>query len=261
MNTGMWIAKTGIDAQQTRVSVISNNLANANTNGYKKGRGEFEDLLYQTVRQPGGLSSQDTTLPSGLMMGTGVRAVAVQKLFSQGNIVQTNNPLDMAIGGQGFFQVVRPDGTTAYTRDGAFQMSADREMVTSSGYLLEPAITIPVDAISVTIGVDGVVSVVSSSGPGSTQVGNIDLVSFPNPAGLEPTGQSLYLETAASGTPTQGTPGEDGLGQLAQNAIETSNVNVSEELVNMIEAQRAFEANSKVIATVDQMLQFLNNTV
>ena len=261
MNTALWVAKTGLDAQQTRMSVISNNLANVNTTGYKQSRAAFEDLLYQNVRQAGGQSSQDTILPSGLMVGTGVRTVATEKVFSQGNIVNTENALDVAINGQGFFQILRPDGSLGYSRDGSFQVDAQGQMVTSNGYQLQPAITIPEDAQSITIGTDGVVSVMQPGQAAPTQVGAIQLADFINPAGLQPIGENLFLETAASGSPQAGNPGLNGLGAINQGALETSNVNVVEEMVNMIESQRAYELNSKVISSVDQMLQFATNNL
>ncbi len=261
MNTALWVAKTGLDAQQTRMSVISNNLANVNTTGFKQGRAAFEDLLYQNVRQAGGQTSQDTILPSGLMVGTGVRTVATEKIFSQGNIVMTENALDVAINGQGFFQILRPDGSLGYSRDGTFQADAQGQMVTSNGYQLQPAITIPEDAQSITIGSDGVVSVMQPGQPAPTQVGAIQLADFINPAGLQPIGENLFLETAASGSPQAGNPGLNGLGSVTQGALETSNVNVVEEMVNMIESQRAYELNSKVISSVDQMLQFATNNL
>lgn len=261
MNTALWVAKTGLDAQQTRMSVISNNLANVNTTGYKQSRAAFEDLLYQNVRQAGGQSSQDTILPSGLMLGTGVRTVATEKIFTQGNIVQTDNSLDMAIDGQGFFQILRPDGNLGYTRDGTFQVDVRGQLVTSNGYVLQPAITIPEDAQSITIGNDGVVSVTQPGQPTPTQVGTVQLADFINPAGLQPIGENLYTETAASGAPQVGNPGLTGLGSIRQGALETSNVNVVEEMVNMIESQRAYEMNSKVISSVDQMLQYASNNL
>ncbi len=261
MIQALWVAKTGLDAQQTRLSVISNNLANVSTTGFKRGRAVFEDLLYQNVRQSGAASSQTTTLPSGLMLGTGVRLVATEKLFTQGNLVQSGNALDLAIQGRGFFQVTLPDGTTSYTRDGNFQVDAQGQIVNSNGYVLQPGITIPSGALSVSIGSDGVVSVQSAGATAPTQVGSIQLADFVNPAGLQPVGQNLFLETAASGAPTTGTPGLTGLGTLVQGAVETSNVNVVEELVNMIETQRAYEMNSKAIATSDQMLQYTNNNL
>ncbi len=261
MNKSMWIAKTGLDAQQTRMSVISNNLANVNTTGFKRGRAVFEDLLYQNVRQSGAQSSEDTQLPSGLMIGTGVRTVATQKLFNQGNLVQTGNSLDLAIEGRGFFEILRPDGSLAYTRDGSFQLDRDGQMVTAGGYVLQPGINIPPNVKSITIGEDGTVSVLEAGANAPTQIGTLQTVDFINPAGLEPIGQNLFVETASSGDPQNGSPGLDGLGRLVQGALETSNVNTVEELVNMIETQRAYEMNSKAIATADQMLQFVNNNL
>jgi flagellar basal-body rod protein FlgG len=261
MNQALWIGKTGLDAQQSRLAVVSNNLANVNTTGYKKGRAIFEDLLYQNVRQPGGQTSQDTELPSGLTMGTGVRMVATQKLHSQGNLLQTNNPLDVAVQGRGFFQVLMPNGDQAYTRTGEFQMNSEGQMVTSAGYTLQPDITIPQNATSVTIGRDGTVSVMLPGNPAPAQVGTIQLADFVNPSGLQPVGENLYKETAASGAPQIGTAGQDSLGTTIQGSLESSNVNVVEELVNMIETQRAYEMNSKAISTADRMLQFVNNNL
>ncbi|MDF1817299.1 MAG: flagellar basal-body rod protein FlgG [Immundisolibacteraceae bacterium] len=261
MNPAMWVAKTGLDAQQNRISVISNNLANVNTTGFKRSRAVFEDLVYQTVRQPGASSSQDSELPSGLMLGTGVRTVATQKIFQQGNTLQTDNSLDLAVTGRGFLQVQLPDGNTAYTRDGSLMVDSDGNLVTASGYAIEPAITIPADALSVSIGADGTVTATLPGVASPTTLGDITLADFINPAGLQPLGENLSIESASSGTPTVGTPGEDGLGSLLQGALEASNVNVAEELVNMIETQRAFESNSKAISTVDEMLRFLNNNV
>lgn len=255
----MWIAKTGLEAQQTRMSVISNNLANVNTTGFKRSRAVFADLLYQNVRQPGGQTSQDTQLPSGLQLGTGVRTVATEKTFTQGSLVQTANHLDVAIQGRGFFQILMPDGSVAYTRDGSYQMDAQGQIVTSSGYQLQPAITIPANTQSITIGTDGTVSVMVAGNTAPTNVGNIQLSDFINPTGLQPVGENLFKETAASGTPQTGTPGLTGLGTLVQASLESSNVNVVEELVNMIETQRAYEMNSKAISTADQMMQFVTN--
>jgi flagellar basal-body rod protein FlgG len=261
MNQSLWIAKTGLDAQQTKMSVISNNLANASTSGYKRSRAVFEDLLYQNQRQPGAQSSQDTLYPTGLMIGTGVRTVATEKLFSQGAMSQTENPLDIGIDGQGFLQILMPDGSLGYTRDGALQVDNQGQLVNSNGYAIQPAITIPDDAQSITIGTDGTVSVRSAGSSGTTQVGSLQLVDFINPAGLQPTGGNLYLESSASGSPQTGTPGQNGLGTLMQGYVEGSNVNVVEELVSMIETQRAYEMNSKAISTSDQMLQFVNNNL
>ncbi len=261
MNPALWIAKTGLEAQQTRLGVVSNNLANVSTTGFKRDRAVFEDLLYQTVRQPGAQSSQDTILPSGLMLGTGVREVATEKLHTQGNITQTGNNLDVAVQGRGYFQILRPDGTLGYTRDGAFQMDAQGQLVTSGGYLVQPGITIPTGAQSVTIGVDGTVSVQIAGQAAPTQIGNIQLADFVNPAGLQPIGENMFVETAASGAPQVGTPGLNGLGTVIQGSLESSNVNVVEEMVNMIETQRAYEINSKAISTADQMLQYINNNL
>ncbi|MES2604258.1 MAG: flagellar basal-body rod protein FlgG [Pseudomonadota bacterium] len=261
MNQSLWIAKTGLDAQQTKMSVISNNLANASTTGFKRTRAVFEDLLYQNQRQVGAQSSQETLYPTGLMIGTGVRTVATEKLFSQGAMSQTQNPLDVGIDGKGFLQVVLPDGNIAYTRDGGLQVDSQGALVTSSGYAIQPNITIPSDAMSITIGTDGTVSVRQPGQANTTQVGSLQLVDFVNPAGLQPMGSNLYIESSASGAPQTGTPGVNGLGTVMQGFVEGSNVNVVEELVSMIETQRAYEMNSKAIATSDQMLQFVNNNL
>ena len=261
MTQALWIAKTGLDAQQTRMAVISNNLANVNTTGFKYSRPVFNDLLYQTVRQPGAQSSQNTEIPSGLMIGTGVRTMSTQRFYSQGNIIQTENPLDVGITGNGFFEILMPDGSTAYTRDGTFQLDSQGQMVTSNGFVLQPAITIPANTQSMTIGEDGVVSVLTAGSTSPTQVGSIQLADFINPSGLQPIGDNLLKETAASGTPTLGTPGLTGLGRTIQGSLESSNVNVVEELVNMIETQRAYEMNSKAISTSDQMLQYASNNL
>jgi flagellar basal-body rod protein FlgG len=257
----LWVAKTGLEAQQTRMTVVSQNLANVNTTGYKKQRAMFEDLLYQNVVQSGGLTSQQTEAATGLNLGTGVRVVATDRQFSQGNIVTTANPLDVAINGRGFFEILMPDGSQAYTRDGTFQVNADGQLVTSSGYTVQPAITIPAGASGVMIGTDGVVSVIPPGQSDAVQVGTLQLTDFVNPAGLQPRGENLYGETVSSGPPQPGTPGLNGLGTLLQNSLETSNVNVVEELVSMIETQRAYEMNSRAIETADQMLQHLTNSL
>lgn len=261
MNQALWAAKTGLDAQQTRMAVVSNNLANVNTTGFKQGRAVFEDLLYQNVRQSGGQSSQDTQLPSGMHLGTGVRIVATEKLFTQGSVVQTGNAMDVAINGRGFMQVLIPDGSLAYTRDGSFQLNSQGELVTASGYAVQPGITIPDGAQSVTVGQDGVVSVQLAGQASPTQVGNLETVDFVNPVGLQPMGENLYLETASSGAAQAGTPGVNGLGTLSQGTLEGSNVNVVSELISMIETQRAYEMNSKAISAADQMMQYLNNNL
>lgn len=258
MNPALWIAKTGVEAQQTRMGVISNNLANVSTNGFKRDRAIFEDLLYQNVRQPGAQSSQDSTLPSGLMTGTGVRLVATEKLHTQGGLLQTNNAMDVAIDGRGFFQILRPDGSLSYTRDGSFQLDATGQMVTSNGYLLQPGITLPVNAQSITVGTDGTVSYTTAGVAAPTVAGNLQLADFVNPTGLQPIGENLYVETAASGAAQIGAGGANGLGSLKQGMVEGSNVNVVSELVDMIESQRAYEMNSKGIAAGDQMLQYIS---
>ena len=259
MDSALWAAKTGLEAQQTRMAVTANNLANVNTTGFKRGRVAFEDLLYQNLRQVGADAAQDTQLPSGLAVGTGVRVVATEKTYTQGNLQVTNNALDVAINGRGFFQVALPDGTNAYTRDGSFKINAQGEMVTSGGYRVQPAVSIPDGAQSVSIGTDGAVSVQLAGQPAPSQVGSLQVVDFVNPAGLQARGENLLLESAASGPPQAGTQGLNGLGALQQGALEASNVNVVEELVAMIETQRAYEMNSKAISTADKMLETLTS--
>lgn len=261
MNQVMWIAKTGVEAQQTRMAVISNNLANVNTVGFKRGRANFEDLIYQNIRQAGGQTSQDTQLPSGLNIGTGVRTVATDKMFSQGNQIKTDNSLDFSVEGRGFLQVQMPDGTTAYTRNGSFRLNANGQIVSATGYTLLPAITIPNNAQSISIGRDGTVSVTVATSSTPTTAGNIQLSDFINPVGLQPVGENLFRESAASGSAQTGTPSLNGLGALTQGFLESSNVNIVEELVNMIEAQRAYEMNSKAIQTADAMMKFITNTL
>lgn len=259
MFSSLWIAKTGLDAQQTRMAVTSNNIANANTTGFKRSRAAFEDLIYQNRRQPGAQSSEATQVPAGTMVGTGVRVVGTEKLFTQGEVMQTGNAFDLAIQGRGFFQVTLPDGTVGYTRDGSFHVNSDGQLVSNSGYPMEPAITVPASAQSLTIGNDGTVSVQLAGQAAAAQIGTVQLADFINPAGLEARGENLLYETAASGAPQTGTPGLNGVGSLMQGALESSNVNVVEELVNMIETQRAYEMNSKAITASDQMLQNLTN--
>ncbi|MGZ5240641.1 MAG: flagellar basal-body rod protein FlgG [Caldimonas sp.] len=257
MMRSLWISKTGMEAQQMQLDTISNNLANVSTNGYKRSHAVFEDLMYQNLRQAGAASSEQTQLPTGLQVGLGTRAVATARNFSQGNLQQSSNPLDIAVRGNGFFEVQMPDGTTGYTRDGSFQVSSTGQLVTNTGYTVQPGITIPAAAQSVTIGNDGTVSVVLPGQALPSTVGQIQIAGFINPAGLEPKGQNIFAETAASGSPNAGTPGQNGLGSLQQGFVETSNVNVVEELVQMIQTQRAYELNSKAIQTSDQMLQKL----
>ncbi len=261
MFPALWISKTGLDAQQTNMAVISNNLANVSTTGFKRDRAAFVDLMYQNIRQVGANSTQETELPSGLMIGTGVRTVATMKQHSQGNLTQTGNTLDVAIEGKGYYQILHPDGTIVYTRDGSFSMNQEGKVVTPNGYALEPAITIPTNTVSITIGSDGVVSALTSGSTTPTQVGQIELANFANAQGLEPLGNNLFRETVASGAPITANPGSDSLGTLQQGFLESSNVNVVEELVNMIQTQRAYEMNSKSISTSDAMLSYLTNNV
>ncbi|WP_019626455.1 flagellar basal-body rod protein FlgG [Thioalkalivibrio sp. ALJT] len=261
MNQALWIAKTGLDAQHTRMSTVSNNLANVNTTGFKKDRAVFEDLIYQTVRQPGAQATQDRQLPSGLQIGTGVRAVSTEKMFEQGNLQQTDNSLDIAIEGRGFFQILLPDGNVGYTRDGSFQLNSDGQVVMSNGYPLQPGLFVPEDTQSLTIGKDGTVSAQIPGEAAPVELGNIQLADFVNPAGLQAVGENLFRESAASGVAQQSLPGLNGTGTVIQGMLETSNVNIAEELVNMIETQRAYEVNSKAISAADQSLQFVNQTI
>ena len=261
MNQALWVAKTGLDAQQTRMSVVSNNLANTNTTGFKRDRASFEDLLYQQVRQRGGSTSSQTQLPSGLQLGTGVRVVSTSKDFQQGNPQQTGRSLDVMVNGRGFFEVLLPDGSPAYTRDGSFQINAQGELVTNSGYPVQPGIQVPEGAQSMTIGNDGTVSVTMAGQAQALEIGSLTLTDFVNPSGLQAKGENLYVETTASGPAQNGTPGLNGLGSLVQGSLEGSNVNVVEELVSMIETQRAYEMNAKAISTTDSMLGYLNNNV
>ncbi|MFZ5658171.1 MAG: flagellar basal-body rod protein FlgG [Pseudomonadota bacterium] len=261
MTQALWIAKTGLDAQQTRMAVTANNLANVNTAGFKRDRASFEDLLYQTVRQPGGSTSEQTQLPTGLQVGTGVRVAATAKNFAQGNLSNTGNALDVAINGRGFFEVLMPDGSSAYTRDGSFQVNSQGELVTSAGYPVQPGLQLPEGTQAITIGADGTVTAQVQGQAAPVQVGSLTLADFVNPAGLQARGENLYTETGASGPAQQGAPGTSGIGTLVQGSVESSNVNVVEELVSMIETQRAYETNAKAISTVDSMLAFLNNNV
>jgi flagellar basal-body rod protein FlgG len=260
MDASMWVAKTGLDAQQTRMSVIANNLSNVNTHGFKRDRALFEDLLYQNIRAPGGQTGADTQSPTGMMLGTGTRIVATEKTHSQGNLISTQNALDIAIQGDGFFQILQSDGTIAYTRDGGFKRSAEGEIVTTTGARLQPGLTLGANVANVTIGQDGSVSTQLFDGT-TQQLAVIQIVRFLNPAGLEPMGQNLFRETNASGQAQAAQPGQNGAGKLVQGALEASNVNVVEEMVNMIETQRAYEVNSKAIASADGMLRFVNQNL
>jgi flagellar basal-body rod protein FlgG len=258
-NAALHVARTGLDAQNTKMQVIANNLANVNTTGFKKSRADYQDLLYQEMKSAGASSSPSTMVPTGIEIGQGVRTVSTEKLFNQGSFKQTENPLDIAIEGEGFFQVTKPDGLMAYTRTGEFKVDSEGRLVTSDGYTIEPQITIPSDAMAVTISADGIVSVTQPGIATPTQVGNLELARFINPSGLQPLGRNLYTTTAASGEAMTGTPGTDGAGTLAQGFLEMSNVSVVEEMVNMIAAQRAYEINSKSIQTTDEMLQTANS--
>jgi len=260
MYEALHVAQTGLTAQNHRMAVISNNLANVNTTGFKRDRAVFEDLLYQNIRQAGGQTSATTQAPTGLMLGTGVRVVATEKLNAQGNMVNSQNPLDVAISGEGHFQVTQPDGTTAYSRDGSFKVSSTGQLVTSSGAPIVPAITIPNNASTITIGRDGTVSVELNTG-GQQVLGQLQVARFLNPAGLMAVGQNLLKETPASGAPQVQAPGTNGAGTLMQGTLEASNVNVVEEMVNMIETQRAYEINSKAISAVDGMLKYINQNM
>lgn len=258
MIRALFSAATGMQAQQMNLDVIANNIANVNTNGFKKSRVDFQDLLYQTLR-PAGVRSGGGEVPTGIQIGHGTRAAATQKIFAQGNMTQTDNPLDMTIDGDGFFKLARPDGTIAYTRAGSFKRDSKGEIVNSDGLVLQPALTIPPDAVNISISAEGVLSVTTQTSTTPTQVGTLELARFSNPAGLNAIGHNQFLETAASGTPTAAAPGVSGAGTISQGFLESSNVSVVEEMVNMITAQRAFEVTSKAIKTADDMLAMANN--
>ncbi len=261
MHAALYVSKTGLSAQDTQLTTISNNLSNAATVGFKRDSAVFEDLLYQIKRQPGAQSTQDSTLPSGLQLGTGVRVVGTQKQFEQGSIQVTDQPLDVAIEGRGFFQIAMPDGTAAYTRNGQFHLNAEGAIVNANGLLLDPAINVPENTSTLTIGTDGTVSanIIGQNAP--QQIGTITTVDFINPAGLQAFGGNLFYETAASGNPNIGTPGQNGLGEIQQGSLESSNVDIVEEMVNMITTQRVYELNSKVVSTADQMLQYITQNL
>ncbi|WP_067516355.1 flagellar basal-body rod protein FlgG [Endozoicomonas ascidiicola] len=261
MNSALWVSQTGLTAQDRQMTAISNNLANINTVGFKRDRVVFEDLFYQVQRQPGANNTQDSEYPTGIQLGTGVQVAGTQKVFTQGGFQTTTAPLDIAIVGEGFFQVQMPDGTQAFTRNGQFQLSAEGEIVTSSGQLLEPGIEVPPEATSIAIGKDGTVTATIPGNAGPEEIGQITLVNFVNPAGLTALGHNLFAESGASGQPAESVPGEDGAGSIQQFTLESSNVNMVEEMVSMITAQRGYEMNAKVIAAADQMLQFANQTL
>ncbi len=259
MIRALYTSATGMQAQETNIDVVSNNLANVNTTAYKRSRADFQDLMYQMVVEPGSPTSESTTTPSGIQVGLGVKTAAVQKVFTEGDLVSTSNPLDAAIEGDGFFQIQKPDGTTAYSRSGAFQLNQDGVLVTSDGYTVDPSITIPPDALSVSIAEDGTISYRTSGTAATTNAGQLTAVRFPNNSGLKALGRNLYEETAASGTPVSGIFSEEGFGRLSQGFLESSNVSVVEQVVNMITAQRAYEASSKGIQTADDMLNLAIN--
>ena len=259
MIRSLWTAATGMQAQTSNIDVISNNLANVNTVGFKRSRADFQDLLYETMRPPGTGTPGGGQVPTGIQIGHGTRAVSTQKIFIQGDPQHTQNEFDMAIEGQGFFQVVQANGDIAYTRSGNFKIDSEGRLVTPDGFLMEPEITIPTDALAVDIGTDGTVSVLQPGQNAPTEVGTVELARFVNPAGLSSMGRNLFSQTAASGDPTNGTPGEDGFGTIAQGWLEMSNVSVVDEMVNMITAQRAYEINSKAIQAADDMLQIANS--
>ncbi|MFQ3788123.1 flagellar basal-body rod protein FlgG [Halomonas sp. A29] len=258
MIKSLWTAKTGLESQQVKLDVISNNLANVSTNGFKRSRAVFEDLLYQNLRQPGAQNDVQNRLPSGMQVGSGVRPVATERLHTQGSLEQTENSRDLAINGNGFFQVLMPDGSTAYTRDGSFQLNENGQMVTANGYPLEPAIIIPDNALSISIGEDGIVSVTQPGVNQALEVGQITISTFVNATGLESIGGNLYRETTSSGPRNEAMPGMNGAGRLFQGYVETSNVNVVEEMVSMIQTQRAYEINSRAVQTSDEMLARLS---
>ncbi len=261
MQRAMWSAASGMQAQQVQIDTIAHNLANVNTNGFKRSRAEFQDLLYQTLRAPGASSSSVTRNPAGIQLGMGSRTGSIKKLFSQGDVRKTDNPLDLTIQGQGFLKVLMPDGALAYTRDGAFTANAEGQLVNFQGYPLDPPITLPPDALTITVGADGTVSVTQPGQTTPTEVGQVELANFVNPSGLLSLGGNLLQPTEASGTAVDGTPGLDGLGTLSQGFLEISNVSIVNELVNMIAAQRAYDLNTRAIRAADEMMQQLNNMI
>ncbi len=259
MIRSLFIAATGMEAQKLNIDVISNNLANVNTAGYKKSRADFQELLYQDLKTPGATSAEGAQIPSGIQVGLGVRPVAVQKVFLQGDFAHTGNNLDLVIEGDGFFQILKPDGEIAYSRSGAFKLDSEGRIVNSDGYSLEPSITIPANTLSITVGSDGKVTVLQAGSNKPTEIGQIELARFINPGGLKALGKNLFAPTGSSGEATTANPGSDGLGTIAQGFIELSNVNIVEEMVNMIVSQRAYEINSKAVQASDDMLHIANN--
>jgi len=261
MIRSLYTAATGMEAQRLNIDVVANNLANVNTTGYKRSRADFQDLIYQTISEPGATSAEGMQIPSGIQVGLGVRTIAVQKMFEQGDFTSTGNSLDIVIEGDGFFQITKPDGEIAYTRSGAFKLDSEGRVVTSDGYPLDPAMTIPTDTTSITIGTDGRVTVTQAGSTTPAEVGQITLARFSNPAGLKAIGKNLFMETESSGEATTANPGTDGMGTVIQGYLEMSNVNVVEEMINMIVSQRAYEINSKAVTASDEMLQVVNNLI
>ena len=259
MIRALWTASSGMNTQQTNIDIIANNLANVNTTGFKKARAQFQDLLYQTLREAGSVTAQGNMNPTGLQVGHGARLVSTSKSYAQGDLVQTDNALDLVIEGDGFFQLLLPDGSIGYTRDGSFKLDGEGRIVNNEGYLLQPEIWVPEDATELIVSTDGTISVIYAGEDTPEEIGRIELVRFLNPAGLMNIGRNLVRYTAASGEPQYGTPGLDGFGSLTQGFLEMSNVKVVEEMVNMIVAQRAYEVNSKAIQAADEMLQTANN--
>ncbi|MEW6720395.1 MAG: flagellar basal-body rod protein FlgG [Thermodesulfobacteriota bacterium] len=261
MIRSLYTAATGMEAQRLNIDVVANNLANVNTTGYKRSRADFQDLIYQTISEPGATSAEGMEIPSGIQVGLGVRTVAVQKMFEQGDFSATGNPLDLVIEGDGFFQVTKPDGEIGYTRAGAFKLDSQGRIVTSDGYPVEPSLTIPSDATSITVGTDGKITVTQAGSGTPSEVGQIALARFSNPAGLRSLGKNLFAPTESSGEAITANPGADGMGTIGQGFLEMSNVNVVEEMVNMIVSQRAYEINSKAVTASDEMLQVINNLI
>jgi flagellar basal-body rod protein FlgG len=261
MIRSLYTAATGMEAQKLNIDVIANNLANVNTAGYKRSRADFQDLIYQTIAEPGATSAEGSQLPTGIQVGLGVRTIAVQKMFNQGDFSSTGNPLDLVIEGDGFFQITKPDSEVGYTRGGSFKLDSEGRVVTSDGYPIEPAITIPTNATSITIGNDGKISIMQSGSSTPTEVGQIQLARFSNPAGLKAIGKTMFTVTDSSGDAITGNPGNDGMGTIGQGFLEMSNVNIVEEMVNMIVSQRAYEINSKAVTASDEMLQTITNLI
>ena len=261
MHAALYVSKTGLSAQDKQLTTVANNLANASTVGFKRDTAVFEDLLYQVQRQPGAQSTAETQLPTGLQFGTGVRVVSTQKQFTEGSMQVTDQALDVAIDGRGFFQILQPSGVVAYTRAGQFHLNNTGQLVNAQGLLLQPNITVPEGANNITIGVDGTVNASLPGDPAPQNLGTIQLVDFINPAGLQAIGGNLFYQTASSGDAINGTPGQNGMGALQQGMLESSNVDIVQEMVNMITTQRAYEMNSKVVSTADQMLQFISQNI